>query len=69
MEKQTLLLPAYDPDMAHPLINGIEYPYSIMGAFKKFSEMGFRFMGLGIDDYRAAVRQEKRERLIRYNFI
>lgn len=65
-----LLLP-YDPDLACPLINGIEYPYSIMAAMKYFSESGARCMidYTGIDAYRRAVRQEKSERLTRYNLL
>jgi hypothetical protein len=65
----TKLLLAYDPDMAYPLIDGIEYPYSIKQAFKYFSDAGCNFMPLGFDEYRRALRKEAEERRTRYNFI
>lgn len=65
------LLPPYDPDMAYPIINGIEYPYSIMKAHTYFSKMNVSFMSdqRGLDGCLRSVRREKQERLTRYNFI
>jgi hypothetical protein len=64
------LLPAYDKDMAHPLINGIEYPYSITDAENKLIAAGVKFMaGYGLSDHIRAINREKRERLTRYNFL
>lgn len=61
------LLPAYNPDIAYPLINHVEYPYSIMEAYNYFSKMNMKCMigRLGIDDYRRDVNKEKRDRIER----
>lgn len=65
------LLTAYDPDMAYPLINQIEYPYSISAAWKYFREMDVKFMHghRDISELIRLKRKEKEERLTRYNFI
>lgn len=71
MQSDQKLLLAYDPDMAHPLIKGIEYPYSIRAAFRYWANSGCRPMVAAtshLSDYIRAVNAEKEERLTRYNY-
>lgn len=64
------LLEAYNPDMAYPLIDGKEYPYSILEAFKYFESIGSRCMGpYDYSQYLHEVNREKEQRLTRYNFL
>lgn len=69
-QSEIKLLPAYDEDMAYPLINGIEYPYRISEAEGYYMRLGVGFMaGYGLSDHIRAINREKQARLTRYNFI